>query len=128
MFFSQSVIRQKYASVLHPAVNIPGQRPPCRPGPGQAAVLKAPGLFYNGSNKREGAARRPPDEMKYSWLMPGVEVRIWPGDTHAKYAVVREMDRRTVTFEITRVDPGEPFYRPGHRITLPWSHVNVRPG
>ena len=53
-------------------------------------------------------------------------MRLWPGDTYAKYAVVREVSRYTVTFEITGVDPGEPFYRPGHRITLPWSHVNVR--
>jgi hypothetical protein len=66
--------------------------------------------------------------MKYSWLKPGVRVRLWPGDTHAKYAVVREVGRYAVTFEITGVDPGEPFYRPGHRITLPWSHVNVRKG
>lgn len=64
--------------------------------------------------------------MKYSWLEPGSRVRLWPGDTYAKYAVVREVSRFTVTFEITGVDPGEPFYRAGHRITLPWSHVNVR--
>ncbi|MCL6611256.1 MAG: hypothetical protein K6T66_06925 [Peptococcaceae bacterium] len=62
---------------------------------------------------------------RYGWIKPGVHVRIWPGDTYAKYAVVREVARCTVTFEITRVDPGEPFYRPGQKITLPWSRVRV---
>lgn len=62
---------------------------------------------------------------KYSWLRTGVHVRLWPGDTYAKYAVVKEVGRYTVTFEITRVEPGETFYKPGHRITLPWSNVSV---
>ena len=64
--------------------------------------------------------------MAYGWLKPGDRVLMWPGDTYAKYGVVREVGRYTVTFEITRVDPGEPFYKPGHRITLPWHRVNVR--
>lgn len=64
-------------------------------------------------------------KVKYNWLKPGVKVRLWPGDTYAKYAVVREVDFFTVTFEITRVESGENYYAPGQRITLPWSHVKV---
>lgn len=63
--------------------------------------------------------------MRYEWLKPGTRVRLWPADTYAKYAVVREINNYTVTFEITEVELGESHYRPGHRITLPWSHVNV---
>ncbi|MFZ5651662.1 MAG: hypothetical protein ACOY4I_12505 [Bacillota bacterium] len=66
--------------------------------------------------------------MRYNWLKPGTRVRLWPADTYAKYAVVREMNHYTVTFEITGVEPGEPHYRPGQRITLPWSRVNVSKG
>lgn len=66
--------------------------------------------------------------MRCHCLKPGAMVRLWPADTYAKYAVVREMDNYTVTFEITEVEAGEPHYRPGQRITLPWSHVNVSEG
>lgn len=64
--------------------------------------------------------------IKYNWLKPGDRVRLWPEDTYAKYAVVKEISHYTVTFEIVEVDPGEPHYKPGHRVKLPWSHVFVR--
>ncbi len=82
-----------------------------------------------GGGSTAGAQRSPGGAggagMRPKWLKPGVGVRLWPGDTYAKYGVVREVGRHTVTFEITRVDSGEPFYKPGHRITLPWSSVNA---
>lgn len=63
--------------------------------------------------------------MKNNWLKLGTKVRLWPADTYAKYAFVKEVTYYTVTFEITRVEAGEPFYKPGYRVTLPWSHINV---
>lgn len=51
-------------------------------------------------------------------LRPGTKVRLWPWDTHAKYGVVRRADRRTVTVEITWVEPGEAYYQPGDTVVL----------
>lgn len=59
-------------------------------------------------------------------LVPGQRVRLWPGDTYAKYALVEKVEAAGVTFRIIAVDAGEKAYAPGDVIRLPWSHINVR--
>ncbi|MGQ9557596.1 MAG: hypothetical protein ACUVTU_06545 [Desulfurispora sp.] len=59
-------------------------------------------------------------------LVPGQRVRLWPGDTYAKYARVEKVEAAGVTFRIIAVDAGEKVYVPGDLIRLPWSHINVR--
>ncbi|MFZ5644471.1 MAG: hypothetical protein ACOY46_12855 [Bacillota bacterium] len=66
--------------------------------------------------------------VRYNWLKPGTKVRLWPEDSYAKYAVVKEINNFTVTFEIVEVEPGEPHYRVGHRVILPWSHIRIQKG
>lgn len=68
-------------------------------------------MRYNGGNVR---------------LVPGQRVRLWPGDTYAKYARVEKVEATGVTFRIIAVDAGEKAYAPGDLIRLPWSHINVR--
>ncbi|HBV96531.1 MAG TPA: hypothetical protein DEF36_05765 [Desulfotomaculum sp.] len=79
-------------------------------------------------SKRKAGCGRPwaADMIRHSWLKQGDRVRLWPEDTYAKYAVVKETDYYTVTFEIVEVEPGEPHYRPGHRVKLSWSQVFVK--
>ncbi|MFZ5592107.1 MAG: hypothetical protein ACOY81_09920 [Bacillota bacterium] len=59
-------------------------------------------------------------------LLPGQRVRLWPGDTYAKYALVEKVAPEGVTFRIIAVDAGEKVYAPGDVVKLPWSHINVR--
>ncbi len=56
-------------------------------------------------------------------LNKGDKVQLWPKDTYAKFAVVREITANSVTFEITWVEPGEKHYKAGDLITLPHSHI-----
>jgi hypothetical protein len=56
-------------------------------------------------------------------LNKGDKVQLWPKDTYAKFAVVREITMHSVTFEITWVEPGEKHYQVGDLITLPRSQI-----
>lgn len=69
-----------------------------------------------------------PGHRERQKLRPGTWVQLWPGDACAKYGVVRRADRRTVTIEITRVDPGETYYRPGDVVVLPRDRLVVVSG
>lgn len=53
-------------------------------------------------------------------------MQLWPGDTYAKYAVVKEVNYDGVIFQITAVVQGELHYRPGELVKLPWTHINLR--
>lgn len=65
------------------------------------------------------------DNKNRQMLKPGTRVHLWPWDTYAKYGVVRKADRFKVIIEITRIDPGEAYYRPGDVVVLPRDHIIV---
>ena len=83
-------------------------------------------MVFTGAVEERGVAAMAAGSARYNWLKPGTKVRLWPEDTFAKYAVVTEINNYTVTFEIVEVEPGDPYYRPGHRVTLPWTHVRIQ--
>lgn len=49
----------------------------------------------------------------------GVEVQIYPGDSYSKFGIIREIDEKGYTFEITESKATE--YTPGDFIF--WSHA-----
>ena len=56
----------------------------------------------------------------------GDRLQLWPKDTYPKYGVVKEITLKGVTVEITDVDTRDfTRYKPGHKITFPWSHFNI---
>jgi len=64
--------------------------------------------------------------MKKKKLRPGTEVQIWPGDTYAKYGIIKKINPDYIAIELTRVHPDDYCgFKPGDIIKLPRSRAVI---